>query len=147
MLFRCLFLAAKPSEQSQSSQGLGTLRLLSPQSRQAEAQLSLSSLRLFMLPSRDRGHLWKAEPELGLGCWLREPNAAVVWEHQRAGAHPNASAKNMPFSSKLKFALHSSCSEERKPAHEVCKEGNHFLAKTFRQILILLTQVLDKFLQ
>lgn len=100
-----------------------------------------------MLPSRDRGHLWKTDPELRLGCWLQEPIAAVIWEHQRAGVHPNASTENMPFSSQLQYALHFSCSQERKPVHKVCKEGNRFPAKAFRQILILLTQILDKFLQ
>lgn len=64
------------------------------------------------------------------------------------GAHPNAArsafAKNKPFSSKLKFALNSSRSEEKKPIHRVCEESNYFfvLAKTFRHILILPTQIL-----
>lgn len=92
-----------------------------------------------MFPFSDRGHLWKAEPDLVLGCLLSTlakrselyPSLqlfAFLREHQRPGVHPNAActafAKNMPFSSKVKFALSSSCSEERKPVHRIYEEGN-----------------------
>lgn len=90
-----------------------------------------------MFLSSDRGHLSKPEPDLVQGCLLSTlakgselyPSLQLfvfLQEHQRPGVCPNtdftAFAKNMPFSSEVKFVLNSLCSEESNPIHRIMKK-------------------------